>query len=133
MRKPSKNTLLGRVHLQIALEARHDVEGLYELIDPTLRARRERERDDEPGQTLAALREHIESITSAEIESVEVLEAKKSSELHEGRPAAIVRSTVVYSQEPRARSRRAVWVRHEGHWYSTASALGGGLEERPEE
>ena len=120
MRAPSSNTLLGRVHLQVALEARHDVEGLYELIDPTLRACREREQDDEPGQTLAALRAYVETIRSAEIESVEIVEAKKSSSRHGGRPAATVCSRVVYSREPQARSRRAVWVRHDGQWYATA-------------
>lgn len=124
-RRPrSPNTLLGRVHEQASLEARHDVEGLYRLIDPAIRARREAEREDEPGVTISHLRKLVEPVETAEVEEVEILEAHKVSGRHGGRPAALVRSVVRYnrnasSRESRTES-RTVWVRDGGVWYCTA-------------
>lgn len=123
-RRPSPNTLLGRIHEQASLEERHDVEGLYRLIDPAIRARREAERDDEPGLTISHLRNLVEPVETAEVEEVEVLEARKVSRRHGGRPAALVRSVVRYTRQASSgRSRtesRTLWVRDRGVWYSTA-------------
>jgi hypothetical protein len=116
----SSNTLVGRVHEQAALEARHDVRALYGLIDPVLRARSEKEGDDEPDSTLAEIRSFVLTVQSAEVERVEILEAHKVCEIHGGRPAALVRSLVRYNGEPAARESRTVWVRDRDVWYSTA-------------
>lgn len=116
----SGHTLLGRVHEQVRLEARHDVEALYALVDPVVRARREAERDDEPERTLSGIRDFVKEIRSAEVERVEILEARRVCKRHGGRPAARVRSSVRYNDEATAREWRAVWVRDQGVWYSTS-------------
>lgn len=116
----SSHTLLGRIHERVRLEAAHDVRGLYGFIDPVLRERWEARRQGEPARVLEKLRCQVESVRSADVEEVEILEARKVSEHHGGRPAAIVRSVVRYNGEPVARESRTTWVRNEGVWYSTA-------------
>lgn len=118
----SPNTLLGRVHGQALLEVQHDVAALYELIDPVLRSHRERQRDDEPERTLSEIRAFVQSVRSAEVEEVEILEAHKVSERHGGRPAARVRSVVRYNERPVAEELHTTWVRDRGVWYTTAPA-----------
>ena len=116
----SNHTLLGRVHEQARLEAAHEVQALYELIDPAIRAKRETQRPDEPDLTLAAIRESVKHVETAEVEEVEILEAHKSSERLGGRPAALVRSVIRYNQKPTATESRTIWVRDHDVWYSRA-------------
>lgn len=116
----SSHTLIGRVHEQARLESAHDVHALYEFIDPAIRAKRETERVDEPDLTLSAIREFVELVTTAEVEEVEILEARKSSERLGGRSAALVRSVIRYNQKPTASESRTIWVRDHGVWYSRA-------------
>ena len=116
----SIHTLLGRVHEQVRLEAERDVEALYEFIDPVIRSGRECERGDEPDSTLSAIREFVRSIESAEVEEVEILEARKSSDRLGGRPAALVRSSIRYNRKPTTTEYRTLWVRDHEVWYSTA-------------
>lgn len=128
----SSHTLIGRVHVQASLEARHDVAALYELIDPVIRARREAQRDDEPDRTLSIIRAFVASVRAAQVEEVEILEAHRVCERQRGRPAALVRSVVRYNDEPAAHESRTLWVRDRKTWYSTAvderwgSTAGGG-------
>lgn len=117
----SSHTLIGRIHERARLEARHDVDALYELIDPVIRRRRAEEREDEPERTLSAIRAFVETVRSAVVEEIEILEARKVSEHHGGRPAAEVRSVVRYNDRPTANESRTIWVRDHGVWYSTAS------------
>ncbi len=117
----SNHTLLGRVHEQARLEAQHDVEALYELADPVIRAHREKQQYDEPERTLSDIRNFVATVRSAKVEEVEILEARKVSHSHGGRPAALVRSIVRYNDEPAANESRTIWVRDHGVWYSTAS------------
>jgi hypothetical protein len=118
----SRNTLLGRVHEQASLEERHDVEGLYRLIDPMARLRLEREPGDEPERIRSALREVVRSVGTVRVEEVEIVDATRTSARHGGRPAAVVRSIVRYDRDPEPRQRRATWVRDEGVWYTTEIA-----------
>jgi hypothetical protein len=115
----SNHTLIGRVHEQARLEVQHDVEALYQFLDPVIRARREEQRD-EPRLTLSGIRAFVEGVRSAEVEEVEILEARKVSNRHGGRPAALVRSIVRYNNKPAAAESRTTWVRDHGVWYSTA-------------
>jgi hypothetical protein len=116
----SKHTLIGRIHEQARLEAQHDVEALYEFIDPVIRARREQQRDDEPELTLSDIRAFVKAVRTAEVEEVEILEARKVSKRHSARPAALVRSIVRYNDKLTANESRTIWVRDHGVWYSTA-------------
>ena len=116
----SNHTLIGRVHEQARLEAQHDVEALYEFVDPVIRACREKQRDDEPELMLSDIRTFVKAVRSAEVEEVEILEARKVSERHGGRPAALVRSIVRYNDKPAANESRTIWVRDHGVWYSAA-------------
>jgi len=125
----SRNTLVGRVHEQARLEVRHDVAALYALIDPRIRARLEGRRDDRHEEVLAELRASCATVRSAEVEEVEILEARKSCERHGGRPAALVRSVVRYDERPTAHETREVWVRDGGVWYTTVS--GGASRRQP--
>lgn len=123
MRAPrSRDTLLGRVHVQVSLERAHDAEGLYRLVDPRLRARRERERDDEPALTLAELRAFLAGIASATVEEVRIVEARRHCSRHQGRPAALVHTRVRYNGEATPRESRTAWVQEAGVWYSTRPA-----------
>lgn len=116
----STNTLLGRVHEQARLEARRDVDALYAFVDPVLRTRREAQAGDEPERTLGEIRSFVATLRSAEVEAVEILEARKICERYGRRPAALVRSVVRYNDEPFARETRTIWVRDNGAWYTTA-------------
>lgn len=116
----SSHTLLGRVHEQIRLEVRGDVRALYEFMDPVIRARLEAESGEPPESTLTAIRRFVNAIRTAELEEVEILEARKVSEDHEGRSAAVVRSIVRYNEELTANESRIEWVRDQKVWYSTA-------------
>jgi hypothetical protein len=115
----SRNTLIGRVHEHARLEAEHDVGALYEFVDPAIRARRESLRDGERQLTLADLQAFCETIYSAEVEEVEILQARKRCERHGGRPAALVRSIVRYNGNSAPAETRAVWVRDDSVWYFT--------------
>lgn len=110
----------------------HDVRGLYEFIDPVVRSRREEQRDDEPDRTLAEIRAFVQSVRSAEVEEVEILEARKVSERHGGRPAALVRSVVRYNERPVASELRTPWVRDRGVWYA-ATPISGRWDGLPDE
>lgn len=116
----SRNTLLGRAHEQVSLEAQGDVAALHRLLDPAIRARRERARRDEPERSLARIRAFVASVSRAEIESVEILDARKRSERQGGRPSALVRARVRYNDEPEADELRTRWVRDGEVWYATA-------------
>ena len=116
----SNHTLIGRIYEQARLEARHDVEALYEFIDPVMRARREQQRGDEPELTLSDIRTFVAVVRTAEVVEIEILEARKVSKRHGGRPAALVRSIVRYNDEPTTNESRTIWVRDHGVWYSTA-------------
>ena len=120
----SSHTLLGRVHEQIRLEVRGDVRALYEFMDPLVRARLEAERGAPPESTLTVIRRFVHAIRSAEVEEVEILEARKVSEDHGGRSAAVVRSIVRYNEGPTANESRIQWVREQKVWYSTAPTWG---------
>jgi hypothetical protein len=120
MRKPSRHTLLGRVHEQASLEEQRDAEGLYQLIDPTIRARREQVRSDEPGLTLSELEEFARWVEAADVKHVEILEARKASKRHGNRPAALVRSVIRYNHRSEPQEFRTIWVRDSGIWYTTA-------------
>lgn len=115
----SSHTLIGRVHEQVRLEVEHDVDSLYEFIDPIIRTRRETERNDEPELTLSGIRSLVNEVRSASVEEVEILEARKVCERYAGRPAALVRSSVRYNDEPHTRKSRTIWVRDHGVWYTT--------------
>jgi len=116
----SGQTLLRRVHEQVALEVQHEHRALYEFIDPVIRARWEREREDEPLLTLGEIEEFVRSIRNATVEEVQILEAHKVSERHGGRPACLVRVVVGYNEQESPSEFRTAWVRDEGTWYSTA-------------
>jgi hypothetical protein len=120
----SSHTLLGRVHEQIRLEVRGDVRALYEFLDPVVRARLEAEGGDPPESTLTAIRRFVNAIRTAELEEVEILEARKVSEDQGGRSAAVVRSIVRYNEEPTVNESRVQWVRDQKVWYSTAPIRG---------
>jgi hypothetical protein len=115
----SRHTLLGRVHERVRLEAARDVEALYALLDPVLRARRE-EQPDEPERTRSRIRARVATIRSAEVVEVEILAAEKVCSRHGGRPAARVRAVVRYDDAPAARESTSVWVRERGVWYAAA-------------
>jgi hypothetical protein len=119
VRELSKTTLLGRVHQQASLEESHEVEALYQFIDPAIRARREREREDEPELTLSELREFVSKVETAQVEEVEILEARKVSPRHAGRPAALVQSVIRYNHEAEPQRFRTTWVKEGDTWYST--------------
>ena len=119
MRELSKTTLLGRVHQQASLEESHDVEALYQFIDPAIRGRRERERQDEPNLTLSELREFVSRVETAQVEEVDILEARKVSTRHGGRPAALVQSVIRYNHEAKPQRFRTIWVKEGDTWYST--------------
>ena len=120
----SSHTLLGRVHEQIRLEVRGDVLALYEFMDPVARAHLEAESGDPPESTLTAIRRFVNAIRTAELEEVEILEARKVSEEHGGRSAALVRSIVRYNEGPTANESRIQWVRDQKIWYSTVPTRG---------
>ncbi len=120
----SSHTLLGRVHEQVRLEVARDVQALYELIDPVVRARLEARSAEEPESTLRAIRRFVDAIRTAQLEEVEILEARKISEEQGGRSAALVRSIVRYNEEPTANESRILWVRDRKVWYSTARTRG---------
>ena len=117
---PSRHSLLARVHEQASLEERHAVDALYALIDPAIRRRREEERDDEPGLTLEQIRQFVLTVTTAEVENVQVLQVQETSKRHGGRPAALVSSLVRYNQGNQPQPFRTIWVRDNAVWYSTA-------------
>jgi hypothetical protein len=120
----SSHTLLGRVHEQVRLEVARDDQALYELIDPVIRARLEARSADEPESTLLTIRKFVAAIRTAQLEEVEILEARKVSEEQGGRSAALVRSIVRYNEEPTPNESRILWVRDRKVWYSTARPRG---------
>ena len=122
----SRKTLFGRVHVLALLEVEHEVEALYEMIDPVLRAQREKASDNERDLALSGLGAFVQSVRSAEVDKVEILEASKACEQYGGRPAARVRRVVRYNGQPNPEATTTVWVRDEGVWYATA------LGERPD-
>jgi hypothetical protein len=122
MRELSKTTLVGRVHQQASLEQLHDVEALYQFIDPVIRARRERERVDEPDLTLSELREFVSRVRTAQVEKVEILDARKVCVHQGGRPAALVLSVIRYNEELEPQRFHTTWVKEGDTWYSTGSA-----------
>lgn len=117
-RRLSGHTLLGRAHERVRREAAGDVEGLYALLDPAIRARREAERDDEPERTLAELRAFVAGLRSVELVEVGILEATRRCAAQGGRPAARVRAVVRYNGATVPEESHTVWVRDAEVWYA---------------
>jgi hypothetical protein len=118
--------LLERARQQIALEQTRDVEALYDMIDPEIRARRESERTDEPDQTLSAIAKFVGGVRSATIEHLAIRELTTR---RDGTPAGVVEVGVLYNGRPPIGQFRTVWYQRDGVWYTTAlNKLVGGEE-----
>jgi hypothetical protein len=120
--RPSSHTLLGRAHERIRLEASRDIRGLYELLDPSVRMQHAARGEGEREATLSSIEAFVGPIETAEVVEIEVLEARKVSEAHGGRAAALVRSLVRYNGEEAAKESRTEWVRDQGVWYAATLA-----------
>jgi len=116
-RELSKTTLFGRVHEQIRLEARRDVDALLDLIDPELRAAPRAA--DAPDSDRARIEAFVGDIRTARIEHVEILDATRVAPGRAGRSAARVRTVVRYNDAIDATHIESDWVRDRGVWYTT--------------
>jgi hypothetical protein len=111
-----------RIKEQISCEDRGDVAGLFEFIDPEIRACRSDEYAIEPEHTLSQLRAFLSTLKSANCEAIEISAfAIDGGETRNHRPTAIVVVDVLYNGTVRSRF-RTPWVLHKGRWYTRALA-----------
>jgi hypothetical protein len=115
-----KAKLEGRVREQIACEARGDVPALYAFTLPAIRARRIAERDDEPGLSLAEIKQFVGFVFEAVVQSFHVESFHPSVERFSGCPAAVVVTKVRYNRRSRVSTFRCIWVYSDGIWFSTS-------------
>jgi hypothetical protein len=113
-------SLEGRIREQIAAEVRRDAEVLYGITLPAYRAARIAERDDEPELSLTGIRQFVQSVDDAEIQSVEVESFYPAVDRFAGSAAAVVVTLVRYNRRSEASRFRCIWVHSHGTWYSTA-------------
>jgi hypothetical protein len=115
-----KAKLEDRVREQIATEIRGDVCALYDFTLPAIRLRRVAERNDEPGLSLSEIREFVNQVHSAEVQSINVEQFHPSVERFCGWPAAVVVTKVRYNGSNNDSEFRCIWVYNQGTWFTTA-------------
>jgi hypothetical protein len=109
--------LTSRIRKQIEMEIAGDVDGLYGLIDPKIREKRETERDDEPSLTMNGIRSFTSKIRSAEVTEIHF---SKWEVAHDGTPAAVAEVAIIYNSQSEPSKSRTVWYQRDGNWYTTS-------------
>lgn len=115
-----KASLEARIREQIDCEVRRDVSALYEFTLPSINASRLARLAFEPEQTLSDIRDFVELVHTAEVESIEVEQFIPSLERHGGHPAAVAITQVKYNSDREANEFRCIWVYESGTWYTTS-------------
>jgi len=115
-----RTKLEDRIREQIACEARGDVLALYEFTLSAIRASRNAELDDEPGLSLAQIKEFVGCVFEAQVQSIQVESFHPSVERFSGCSAAVVITKVRYNRRSGLNTFRCIWVYSGGTWFTTA-------------
>ena len=109
-----------KVRQQIECEVRREVRALYEFTLPAISARRVAERNDETELTMSEIRQFVDSIDAAEVQSIEVESFHPAVERFSNCSVALVTTRVLYNQREVADRFRCLWVYSSGEWFTTS-------------